>query len=64
MLMHNVKFKGERCYCHATAFENLLQPTRANLTPHKYNMEGRILNSKLKPIVQTNKRSKRPMVKV
>ena len=63
-VMNNIEFKGERGYYHVTALENLLQSTMANLVPHKHNMDGGILNSKLKPVVQTNKSSKKPMVKV
>ena len=63
-LMNNVEFKGGRGYCHATALENLIQSTMAKLAPHEHNMDGGVLNSNLKPVVQANERSKKPMVKV
>ena len=64
-LMNSTKFKEGHGYYHATAIENyLLQPTMAHLAPHEHNMDGGILNSNLKPVVQANKRSKKPMVKV
>ena len=45
-------------YCHTTALENLVQPTRANLAPCEHNMDSEILNIKLKRIVQLDKRSR------
>ena len=57
--MNNVKFKGGHMgYCHTTALENLVQPTRANLAPCEHNMDSEILNIKLKRIVQLDKRSR------
>ena len=55
------KVKEGRWYVHATPAANLFDPTITNLEHHSFDLAGGIMEQGLQPMVQTGKKSKKPI---
>ena len=55
------KVKEGRWYVHATPAANLFDPTSTNLEHHSFDLDGGIMEQGLQPMVQTGKKSKKPI---